>query len=75
MKVVYAIFLITVMGLFSTANAQTSTDEVDVMVRELIQECHEKVMADELATEAEKTVAKRNCETDITNKYKNISSI
>jgi len=73
MKVVYAIFLISVMGLFSSAHAQNiSNDEVDVMVRELIQECHEKVMADELATEAEKTVAKRNCETDITNQYKNV---
>jgi len=73
MKVVYAIFLISVMGLFSSASAQNiSNDEVDVMIRELIQECHEKVMADERATEAEKTVAKRNCETEITNQYKNV---
>jgi hypothetical protein len=60
------------MGLFSTANAQTSTDEVDVMVRELIRECQDKVMDDDHATDAEKTVAKRNCETDITNEYKNV---
>ena len=73
MKVVYTIFLISVMGLFSSANAQNvSNDEVDVMIRELIQECHEKVMTDERSTEAEKTVAKRNCETDITNQYKNV---
>ena len=73
MKVVYTLFLISVMGLFATANAQNvSDDEVDVMVRELIQECHDRVMADEYATEAEKTVAKRNCETDITNQYKNV---
>ena len=72
MKVVYAIFLISVMGLFSTANAQTSNDEVDVMVRELTQECQDKVMADDHTTDAEKTVAKRNCETDITNQYKNV---
>ncbi len=73
MKVVYTLFLVSVMGLFSTAYAQNvSDDEVDVMIRELIQECHDKVMADEHATEAEKTVAKRNCETDITNYYKNV---
>lgn len=73
MKVVYTIFLISVMGLSSTAYAQNvSNDDVDVMVRELIQECHDRVMADENATEAEKTVAKRNCETDITNQYKNV---
>jgi hypothetical protein len=73
MKVVYSLFLISVMGLFATASAQnTSNDEVDVMIRELIQECHDKVMVDEHSTEAEKTVAKRNCETDITNQYKNV---
>ena len=73
MKVVYTLFLVSVMGLFSTANAQNiSNDEVDVMVRELVQECQDKVMADERATDAEKTVANRNCETDITNQYKNV---
>ena len=73
MKVVYVIFMISVMGLFSSASAQNvSNDEVDVMIRELIQECQDRVIADEIATEAEKTVAKRNCETDITNQYKNV---
>jgi len=73
MKVVYTLFLISVMGLFSTANAQNvSNDEVDVLVRELIQECQDNVMANEHTTDAEKTVAKRNCETDITNQYKNV---
>ena len=73
MKVVYTLFLFAVVGSFSAAYAQnTSNDEVDVMIRELVQECQEKVMADEDATGAEKTVAKRNCETDITNQYKNI---
>jgi len=73
MKVVYALFLFAVVGTFSTAFAQnTSNDPVDVMIRELIQECQDKVMADEYATGAEKTVAKRNCETDITNQYKNV---
>ncbi len=73
MKVVYMLFLIAVVGSFSTAYAQnTSNDDVDIMIRELIQECQERVMADEYSTGAEKTVAKRNCETDITNQYKNI---
>jgi len=58
---------------FSTAYAQNiSNDEVDVMIRELIKECQDRVMTNEDATGAEKTVAKRNCETDITNQYKNV---
>ncbi len=73
MKVVYTLLLFAVVGTFSTAFAQnTSNDPVDVMIRELIQECQDKIMADEYTTEAEKTVAKRNCETDITNQYKNV---
>ena len=73
MKIVYILFLISAVGLFSTASAQNvSDDEVDVMVRQLIQECQDRVMADEEATEAEKTVGKRNCETEITNQYKNV---
>jgi len=73
MKVVYTLFLFAVVGSFSTAYAQNiSNDEVDVMIRELIQECQDRVMAIEDATGAEKTVAKRNCETDITNQYKNV---
>ncbi len=73
MKVVYTLFLFAVVGSFSTAYAQNiSNDDVDVMIRELIQECQDRVMANEDATGAEKTVAKRNCETDITNQYKNV---
>jgi len=73
MKVVYTLFLFAIVGSFSTAYAQNiSNDDVDVMIRELIQECQDKVMADEYTTGAEKTVAKRNCETDITNQYKNV---
>ncbi len=73
MKVVYTLFLLAVVGSFSTAYAQNiSNDEVDIMIRELIQECQDRIMADEYSTGAEKTVAKRNCETDITNQYKNI---
>lgn len=73
MKVLYVLFVISVMGLFSTAYAQNiSNDEEDIMIRELIQECQDRVDVDEKATEAEKTVAKRNCETEITNKYKNV---
>ncbi len=73
MKVVYTLFLFAVVGSFSTAYAQNiSNDEVDILIRELIQECQDRIMADEDATGAEKTVAKRNCETDITNKYKNV---
>ena len=73
MNVVFPLFLFAVMGLIIPAYAQNvSYDEVDIMIRELIQECQEKIMADKSVTEAAKTVAKRNCETKITNEYNNI---
>ena len=50
--------------------ANVSTDEIDVKVRQLIAECFSEINADPSMTEAEKTVAKRTCETDITNEYK-----
>ena len=73
MNVVFPLLLFAVMGLVIPAYAQNiSQDENDIKIRDLIQECHEKVMADKSTTESEKTVAKRNCETEITNKYKSV---
>ena len=73
MNVVFALFFFAGMGLIIPAYAQNvSHDEVDTIIRKLIQECQEKVMADKSITEAAKTIAKRNCETEITNEYKNV---
>lgn len=73
MNVVFPLFFFVGMGLIIPTYAQNvSHDEVDIIIRELIQECQEKVMADKSVTEAAKTVAKRNCETEITNEYKNV---
>lgn len=73
MKAVYVLFLVALVVSFPISYAQNaSDDDVDIMIRELIQECQDRVMADENATYAEKTVANRNCETDIANQYKNV---
>ena len=50
--------------------ANISNDETDVKVRELIKTCFAEIDSDDSLTAAEKTVAKRNCETNITNEYK-----
>jgi len=73
MNVLFPIFFFTGMGLIIPTYAQNvSHDEVDIIIRDLIQECQQKVMADKSVTEAAKTIAKRNCETEITNEYKNV---
>ena len=73
MKAVIPFFLILVIGLVIPVYAQNvSHDEIDVKIRELIEECQEKVQNNESMSEAEKTVAKRNCETEITNEHKNV---
>jgi len=73
MNVVLPLLLFAVMGLIIPAYAQNiSQDENDIKIRELIQECHKKIIADKSTTESEKTVAKRNCETEIINKYNGI---
>ncbi|MGI0077427.1 MAG: hypothetical protein ACREAU_08505, partial [Nitrosopumilaceae archaeon] len=60
MNVVFPLFFFVGMGLIIPAYAQNvSHDEIDIIIRELIQECQEKVMADKSVTEAAKTVAKR----------------
>ena len=55
------------------ASAQNVSDE-DAKIREEILACFSKVDANEDLTIAEKTVAKRNCETDINNKYSEINN-
>ncbi len=55
------------------ASAQYISDE-DAKIREEILACWVEVDADEDLTGAEKTVAKRNCETVINNKYSKINN-
>ena len=73
MNMVFPLFLIGIIGLVIPVYAQNvSHDEVDIKIRELIQECHDIVKNNDSLSEAEKTVAYRNCETEITNEYKNV---
>lgn len=73
MNIVFPLFLIAIIGLVIPVYAQNvSHDEVDIKIRELIKECQDKVRNNESLSEAEKTVAQRNCETEITNEYKNV---
>jgi len=73
MNIVFPLFLIGFIGLVIPVYAASgSYDEVDIKIRELVQECHDKINNDESLTQAEKTVSKRNCETEINNEYKNV---
>ena len=73
MKVIFPLFLIGIIGLVIPIYADNdSDDELDIKIRELIQECQEKIKNNESMSYAEKTVALRNCETEITNEYKNV---
>jgi hypothetical protein len=73
MNIVFPLFLIAIIGLIIPVYAQNvSHDEIDIKIRELIQECQDNVKNNESLSEAEKTVASRNCETEITNAHKNI---
>lgn len=75
MKALFPLAILVTIGLFIPVYAQNvSHDEIDVKIRELIQDCQEKIMQDNTLTDAEKTVAKRNCETEITNEYKNVEN-
>jgi len=55
------------------ASAQNVSDE-DAKIRDEILACFDEVYADEDLTGAEKTVAKRNCETVINNKYSEMNN-
>jgi len=73
MNIIFPLFLIAIVGLILPVYAQNiSNDEIDIKVRELIQECKDNIRNNESMTDAEKTYAIRSCETEITNEYKNI---
>ena len=71
----YSLVALSVFGLFIPAYGQNiSQDDVDIKIREEIAKCVAEVDADESLTDAEKTVAKRTCATEITNRYKDVKN-
>ena len=66
-KLGYPLAILVLISMVIPASAQYSDE--DEKIREEIHACFEEVYANEDLTEAEKTVAKRNCETEINNKY------
>ncbi len=70
MNIVIPLFLIAIIGLVIPIYAQEeSQEEVDLKISELIQECKDEIKNNDFMTDAEKTVAQRICETEITNEY------
>lgn len=71
-KLGYPLAILVLISMVIPASAQYSDE--DEKIREEIHACFEKVYANEDLTEAEKTVAKRNCETEINNKYETMNN-
>ena len=70
MKLVYALAIFSLMGLVIPAYAQDSRyTELEQEMIEEIRDCKVKVDAQDELSEAEKTVAKRNCETATVIRY------
>ena len=67
-KLGYSLALLVLISMVIPASAQNISDE-DLKMREEILACFKEVDSDDDLTVAEKTVAKRNCETSISNKY------
>ena len=73
MKAICALFFVGIIGLTVPVFADKDSDEeLDNKIRELIDECQEKIKNNESMSDAEKTVALRNCETEITNEYEEV---
>jgi len=72
-KLGYPLAFLVLISMVVPASAQYISDE-DAKIREEILACWVEVDADEDLTGAEKTVAKRNCETVINNKYSKINN-
>lgn len=73
MNIVIPLFLIAIIGIVVPAYAQEeSQEEIDLKVSELIKECKDEIKNNKFMTDAEKTVAQRICETEITNEYDSI---
>ncbi len=72
-KLGYPLAFLVLISMVVPASAQYISDE-DAKIREEILACWVEVDADEDLTGAEKTVAKRNCETVINNKYSKMNN-
>jgi len=72
-KLGYPLAFLVLISMVIPASAQNISDE-DAKIREEILACWIEVDANEDFTVAEKTVAKRNCETIINNKYSKINN-
>ncbi len=73
LKLGYPLAFLVLISMVIPASAQNVSDE-DVKIREEILACWTVVDANEDFTVAEKTVAKRNCETVINNKYSKMNN-
>lgn len=73
MKAIIAILtIITIVGFSGQAYAQNvSNDPVDIKIKNLIAECKEAIQNDDSLSDAQKTVYKRDCVTEITNQHTN----
>ncbi len=72
-KLRYPLAFLVLISMVIPASAQNISDE-DAKIRDEILACWVEVDADEDLTGAEKTVAKRNCETVINNKYSKMNN-
>ena len=72
-KLGFSLAFLVLVTMVIPASAQNVSDE-DLRVRAEVKACHEKVDANEELTYSEKTLAKRNCETEISNKYSEINN-
>jgi len=72
-KLGYPLAFLVLISMVIPASAQNISDE-DSKIREEIRACWIEVDANEDLTIAEKTVAKRNCETVINNKYSKMNN-
>jgi len=72
-KLGYPLAFLVLISMVIPASAQNISDE-DAKIREEIRACWIEVDANDDLTVAEKTVAKRNCETVISNKYSEMNN-
>ena len=72
-KLGYPLAFLVLISMVIPASAQNVSDE-DEKIREEILACFAKVDSNDELTVAEKTVAKRNCETEISNKYYHLNN-
>ena len=72
-KLGYPLAFLVLISMVIPVSAQNVSDE-DTKIREEILACFSEVDANEDLTVAEKTVAKRNCETVINNKYSKMNN-